>query len=440
MKNFLIRGRQAITLLIDIIIGFFALSATLLLRYGLDDFTKQFDVHIAIFGVVIAIFIFSFYIFNLYSPRFNKNITEFNDSFIKSIITSFLLSIALFYSIGPFFNIAPKTNLIIFTLVFGLVDFYIRIMVKRQYASKNINRKVLIVNNDQNPLVDEIRYNNHSGYEVVGEISDFDYEKILEIKPDIAIIGSIRTDYVSSIYSLAKSDIYTSSISVFYEQAFQKIPTDVVTKENIIGYINRPNNLFEILKRSIDISMSIIFLIILVPVFIVLSVLIKLTSRGPVFIRQIRVGKNDSLFKLFKFRSMFATDPDGQSENGKPTWTADDRTDKRITPLGRILRKTHLDEIPQLVNILRGDLSFVGPRPERPEFTNIIEEKIPYYIIRHNVKPGFTGWAQINYRYGASIEDANEKLKYDFYYIKNKNIFLDILIIAKTFAMILKKH
>lgn len=438
--DFLIKGRQIINLFLDIIIGFLALSITLFLRYGANNFQKQLDIHLTLFSIIIGIFIFSFYIFNLYSPRFNKNITEFNDSFIKSIIVSFSLSILFFYAFGSSFNLAPKTNLVIFTIIFSLIDFYVRIMVKRQYTSKNINRKVLIVNNNQSPLVNEIRNNNHSGYEVVGEIDIFDYEKIMQIKPDTVILGSIESANLPHIYTLAKSDIYTSSISAFYEQAFQKVPTEIVTKEDIIGYINRPNNLFSTLKRSIDVIMSILFLIILIPIFIILSVLIKITSKGPIFIRQIRVGKNDSLFKLFKFRSMFATDPDGQSENSKPTWTVDDRTDKRITGLGRILRKTHLDEIPQLINILRGDLSFVGPRPERPEFTKIIEEKIPYYIFRHNVKPGFTGWAQINYRYAASIEDSAEKLKYDFYYIKNKNIFLDILIIVKTFAMILKKH
>jgi exopolysaccharide biosynthesis polyprenyl glycosylphosphotransferase len=308
-------------------------------------------------------------------------------------------------------------------------------MVKRQYASKNINRKVLIVNNNQNPLVNEIRNNNHSGYEVVCEIDNFNYEKILDLKPDTVIIGSIESENLPHIYALTKSDIYTSTISLFYEQAFQKIPTEVSTEESIVEYTNKANNIFTTLKRFIDITISILFLIVLSPIIVVVSILVKVSSRGPVLFCQTRVGLNDNLFTIYKFRSMYI-----DSEKDGPVWTKDDKTDSRITPLGRILRKTHLDEIPQLINIFRGDISFVGPRPERPEFTKIIEEKIPYYTLRHNVKPGLTGWAQINYRYGASVADANEKLKYDFYYIKNKNTFLDILIIAKTFAMILKKH
>lgn len=435
MMNFLIKGRTFISLAIDVFIGFFALFITILLRYGPAEFQKQLDSHIGIFTIIILIFIFSFYIFNLYSLRFNKNITEFNDSFIKSIIVSFALSILFFYTLGSFFNLAPKTNLVIFTAIFSLMDFYIRIMVKRQYINKNINRKILIINNNQNPLVEEIENNNHAGYEIVGVINNFDYEKILNINPDTVIIGSIESENLSNIYTLSKADIYTSTISLFYEQTFQKIPTEISTEENIVEYTNRANNLFTTIKRSLDIFMSIVFLLLLSPVILIVSIMIKISSRGPILFHQTRVGINDRLFTIYKFRSMYI-----DSEKDGPVWTTDDKTDRRITRLGRVLRKTHLDEIPQLMNILNGDLSFVGPRPERPEFTKIIEEKIPYYTLRHNVKPGLTGWAQINYRYGASIADANEKLKYDFYYIKNKNIFLDILIIAKTFAMILKKH
>ncbi|MEY2672033.1 MAG: hypothetical protein RL687_450, partial [Candidatus Parcubacteria bacterium] len=357
--NFLIRSRQAITLFIDIIIGFLALSITLFIRYGINEFPKQLDSHLAIFSIIILIFIFSFYIFNLYSPRFNKNITEFNDSFIKSVIVSFSLSILFFYALGSFFNLAPKTNLIIFTLFFSLIDFYVRIMVKRQYASKNINRKVLIVNNNQNPLVNEIRNNNHSGYEVVCEIDNFNYEKILDLKPDTVIIGSIESENLPHIYALTKSDIYTSTISLFYEQAFQKIPTEVSTEESIVEYTNKANNIFTTLKRFIDITISILFLIVLSPIIVVVSILVKVSSRGPVLFCQTRVGLNDNLFTIYKFRSMYI-----DSEKDGPVWTKDDKTDSRITPLGRVLRKTHLDEIPQLINIFRGDISFVGPRPE----------------------------------------------------------------------------
>lgn len=435
MNNFLIKRRQLLVLAIDIFVGFFVLCLTLFIRYGLKDFISQFENHKILFSFVIFIFIFSFYIFNLYSPRFNKNITEFNDSFIKSVIVSFLLSILFFYIAGSFFNLAPKTNLVVFTLLFGSIDFYLRILIKRQYIKHNIQRKILIINKNKNTLLDEIKNNHNAGYEIISECEYFDLEKIKSLKPDLVLIDKTESENIQNIYSLSKDNIYTATIQNFYEQTFQKIPIEIIKENEIVNYIGKPNNLFIFTKRFIDIFASTVFIIILSPIIFTISILIKLTSKGSILFKQKRVGLNDKIFIIYKFRSMHI-----DAEKDGPVWTKDDKTDDRITKIGRILRKTHLDEIPQLINILNGDLSFVGPRPERPEFTKIIEEKNSYYSLRHDIKPGLTGWAQINYRYGASVEDALEKLKYDFYYIKNKNIFFDILIIIKTFAMILKKH
>jgi lipopolysaccharide/colanic/teichoic acid biosynthesis glycosyltransferase len=170
-------------------------------------------------------------------------------------------------------------------------------------------------------------------------------------------------------------------------------------------------------------------MVILSPIVIITAVLIKLTSKGPILFIHKRVSQNDALFTIYKFRSMYL-----DAEKDGAVWTEDYKKDPRITPIGRFIRATHLDEIPQLVNILKGDISFVGPRPERPEFTGKLEKDIPYYALRHSVKAGLTGWAQVNYKYGSSVEDAREKLKYDFYYIKNRTIFFDILIIMKTIA------
>lgn len=439
MKYF-IRWRAIIMLKLDFIAGAIALCLMLLVRYGVNDFYAHLLTHAIPFFIVVCVFTASFYIFNLYSTRFNNSITDFNDSFIKSIIVSFSLSIIIFYIYGNVFELTPKTNLFIFTTIFSLIDFYIRILVRRQYSSRKINRKVLIINTSNNPLINEIKSNQTMGYEVIGELDTFNHEEILKINPDIVIVDTLEGEAFESLYELFKKDISIYTIELFYEETFQKIPTETVDKNKIIEYINKNKGIFISLKRLMDVVLSVSFLIILSPVFILLAGVVKTTSKGPVFIRQKRVGKNDIEFILFKFRSMYATDPDGQSEGGKVIWTSNDKTDSRITPTGRILRKSHLDEIPQLFNILIGDLSLVGPRPERPEFTNMLNKEIKYYDLRHSVKPGLTGWAQINYRYGASVEDTKEKLKYDLYYIKNRNIFLDILIIVKTIAMVLKKY
>ncbi len=420
---------------LDFIAGAIALCLMLLVRYGTSNFYTNLLNHSIPFFIVVCVFTASFYIFNLYSARFNRSITDFNDSFIKSIIVSFTLSIIIFYIYGNLFELTPKTNLFIFTAIFSLIDFYIRILVRRQYLSRKINRKVLIINTNNNPLINEIKNNETMGYEVVGEVPDFNYEQILKINPDIVIVDTLESEAFANLYSLLKKEISIYTIELFYEETFQKIPTETVDKNKVIEYVNKNKGIFISLKRFMDIVLSVSFLIILSPVFIIVAVLVKTTSRGPILFKQKRISINDTEFTLYKFRSM-KTD----AEKDGAVWTRDDKTDNRITKIGRVLRKSHLDEIPQLFNILIGDLSLVGPRPERPEFTNMLNKEINYYDLRHSVKPGLTGWAQINYRYGASVEDTREKLKYDLYYIKNRNIFLDILIIVKTIAMVLKKY
>jgi lipopolysaccharide/colanic/teichoic acid biosynthesis glycosyltransferase len=162
-----------------------------------------------------------------------------------------------------------------------------------------------------------------------------------------------------------------------------------------------------------------------------MALAVKLTSPGPVLYRQKRVGRYGVLFDCYKFRTMRA---DAEAEAG-PIWAGDD--DPRITPVGRFLRRARLDEIPQLWNVLRGDMGFVGPRPERPEFVEWLSREVPYYHLRHIVRPGLTGWAQVRYQYGASLEESKEKLRYDLYYIKNISLSLDLLIVLHTIKIVL---
>ncbi|MBI5043698.1 MAG: TIGR03013 family PEP-CTERM/XrtA system glycosyltransferase [Nitrospirae bacterium] len=184
-------------------------------------------------------------------------------------------------------------------------------------------------------------------------------------------------------------------------------------------------------KRLLDIVASLMLLIMMLPVMLLVAILIKLDSKGHVFFKQERIGQDGNIFTLLKFRSMRE---DAESGLG-PVWAKKD--DDRATKLGRILRKTRLDELPQLINVLKGDMSFVGPRPERPFFVEQLKEKIPYYSLRESVRPGVTGWAQICYPYGASVEDAYEKLQYDLYYIKNMSFLLDLTIIFETAKVVL---
>ena len=184
------------------------------------------------------------------------------------------------------------------------------------------------------------------------------------------------------------------------------------------------------IKRAIDLLTSLFGLIVFLPLCLIIALAIKLDSRGPVFYRQERIGQDGRLFSLIKFRSMTV-----DAEKDGPVWAV--VNDQRVTRVGRWLRKLRLDEIIQIINVIRGEMSIVGPRPERPFFVKKLEKEVPFYSHRHAVKPGITGWAQILYPYGATREDAQEKLKYDLYYIKHMSPIMDLRIISETAKIVL---
>jgi len=183
-------------------------------------------------------------------------------------------------------------------------------------------------------------------------------------------------------------------------------------------------------KRFIDLFISVFLLILFSPLLLLIALLIKITSEGPVFYTQIRVGRNSKLFKMFKFRSMTK-----DAEEYGPEWAGEQ--DPRITKIGRVIRKLYLDEVPQMINVLKNEMSIVGPRPERPHFVERLKNEIPYYYKRLSVKPGITGWAQIKHKYDSSLDDVREKLKYDFYYIENMALKMDFKIMINTFLVII---
>ena len=188
------------------------------------------------------------------------------------------------------------------------------------------------------------------------------------------------------------------------------------------------------LKRAADLGLAIVGLVLTAPVMLAAAAIVKLTSPGAAFYRQTRVGLNGRPFTIYKLRTMRS---DAEAATG-PTWSA--VNDARITPIGRILRQTRVDELPQLVNVLRGDMSVIGPRPERPEFVERLTAAIPFYSQRHVLKPGLTGWAQVRHPYAASIEDTIQKLQYDLYYIKNLSVWLDVLILVETVKTVVRQR
>jgi sugar transferase (PEP-CTERM system associated) len=218
----------------------------------------------------------------------------------------------------------------------------------------------------------------------------------------------------------------------FYERATGKVAVEQLRPSWLVfsdGF-NR-TRITRAVKRASDIILSLLLLVAGAPLYALLAILIKLDSLGPILFRQERVGERGCIFNVLKFRTMVGN----AEEKTGPVWASEN--DPRITRVGRFLRKSRLDEFPQIVNVLKGEMSFVGPRPERPHFVAQLQERIPFYSQRHTVKPGITGWAQVKYSYGASVEDAVEKLQYDLYYIKNLSIFLDLVILMHSVQVVL---
>jgi len=220
-------------------------------------------------------------------------------------------------------------------------------------------------------------------------------------------------------------------ISDIYEAYLGKLPFKYFSEE-FIGD-NYRSFTVKFSKRSFDVILALVLSPLTLLLSIVIAILIKLDSEGPVFFKQDRVGQGGKVFKMIKFRTMYV---DAEAKGPKFA----DKDDPRITRIGRILRKFHLDELPQIWNILKGEMSFIGPRPEQTKFVEEFEREIPYYNLRHLVKPGITGWAQIHYGYAAGLEETIEKLEYDLYYIKNMSVWLDLVIILKTILVLLRRQ
>ncbi len=238
---------------------------------------------------------------------------------------------------------------------------------------------------------------------------------------------------VRELLELKLQGVSIEEATSLYEQITGKIAVENLRPSWLIfSHGFKKSRLALFYKRVFGIVFSLVGLLICSPLMAVVAVLIKLDSKGPVFFKQQRVGENGKVFELLKFRSMYHN---AETKTG-PIWAQ--KNDARVTRVGNLIRRIRLDEVPQFINVLLGDMSFVGPRPERPNFVEQLTEVIPYYNQRHTVKPGITGWAQIKFRYGNTIEDTLEKLQYDLFYIKHMSISLDLFIILQTIKIVMQ--
>jgi len=326
------------------------------------------------------------------------------------------------------YRIIPLVNIQHRVLFWGTDDLN-KIVVREILADAHPKFKVVGFV-DSNP---DLVGNLIMGRKVLGRVEDLDsIIKTEKVEKLITPCSLSRGDFpAENLIGLKFRGIEVLDVHTLYERLRGKILLEGLRPSWLIyarGF--KKTRLTKLQKRTSDILISSIGLIVTLPVSIITALLIKFESKGPVIYRQERIGEDGRIFNLFKFRSMRA---DAEQDTG-PIWAR--QNDDRTTHIGKFIRKVRIDEIPQMVNVLKGDMSFVGPRPERPYFATMLTKKIPYYNHRHSIKPGITGWAAVNYSYGASIEDAIEKLQYDLYYLKNYSLSLDVIIILKTIAIV----
>ena len=425
--------RRIILLFLDIGLLYASLWAMLAIRYNADA-AYQYDLHLVPFAIIFAIWLLVFYIVNLYDRHTFRNTSYFFSNLFRAIIAAGLISASFFYLI-PFFGITPKTNLFIFIAVFSVLDTAVRVLFNRA-TEKGVKKTTIIVGDT--PVAREtaefIRKNPQLGYELAAIVKS---DGIQELKKAIreknintVVIspeGYKMPELINTFYQALSRRITFYDLSSFYERLTGRIPLDTIDQVWFLQNLTEDNKRgYEVAKRAGDIFFGIIFGTISAILYPFIALAIVLTSPGPIFYTQVRQGHLSNPFKIIKFRTMV---PNAEASTG-PVWAASD--DGRVTPLGRFLRRTRLDELPQFWNVVRGHISLVGPRAERPEFHELLKKEVPFYEERYLIKPGITGWAQINYPYGASVADATEKLKYDLYYIKNRSLALDIGIILKT--------
>ncbi|MGK0200538.1 MAG: exopolysaccharide biosynthesis polyprenyl glycosylphosphotransferase, partial [Yoonia sp.] len=232
---------------------------------------------------------------------------------------------------------------------------------------------------------------------------------------------------------LRYSGVQVMPLVSLFEEVHQLVPLELITPEWLLTASGQPHMLYiNKIKRGFDILISLTLLVLTAPVVALAMLLVKLTSRGPIIYRQVRAGRFAQPFNVIKIRSMRM-----DAEKHGAVWSVQGK-DPRTTSIGNIIRKYRIDELPQLINILKGEMSFVGPRPERPVFVEELAQQVPFYQERLMVQPGLTGWAQVNYPYGSSVEDAKWKLEYDLYYMKHMSLFLDLFIILDTVRIVVR--
>ena len=424
----------------DIAILWGSLALSLLLRYGQDEFGHAWSLHFSPFLLVFILWIFVFYIARLYdllqlAPKMESATRLWN-----ALVVSVAIATILFYTV-PALIITPKVILalvaIISTVTLTAWRYLMGVFARK---SKKIRVVILGSGNEVNELITYLARHPQLGYLLVAHHENLGTLPNLASPANVTDLVVVTDDalanksIVNMLFAFLPSGLIVMDFASFYERITGRIPLSHISETWFLENLSeKEKRSFEIGKRIFDVAVALLLLLpysILLP-FIATAIFLE--SGRPIFYRQSRMGKLGRHFWLLKLRTMH-----NDAEVEGPQWAT--KNDPRITIIGQLLRTSRIDELPQLWNVLKGDLSFIGPRPERPEFIATLEKDIPFYHMRHLIRPGLSGWAQINppYYYGTH-EESLLKVQYDLFYIKHRSIGLDLSIALKTLAVIFSR-
>ncbi len=424
--------RMALLATGDLALAYLALWLTLLSRHDGQDFPAWWAMHAKPFTFAFVIWLAVFYVVGLYDDDAVRGRIELASRTAEALAAAFLLSLAVFYFM-PGIGIAPKTNLLLATALFAGLFYGWRILALHLFSRRRFHLRVLFLGEDAG-LGEVLSQNPHLGYSCLGVA---DESSVRELPACDLIVVSRRLQGNAALTTRLYRKFFERAAIVdlptFYEKIRHAVPESALDERWIVDNLaGQDSPMYEHAKRLFDVVASILLCIPSLPVAPLIAAIIRIESRGPAFYSQTRVGKGGRPFTMLKFRTMRVdAEKDGiafATEN-----------DPRVTRFGRFLRATRLDELPQLWNILRGDMSFVGPRPERPEVEAELAKTIPLFPVRHLVRPGLTGWAQVSAPYAATHEDHLLKLRHDLYYLKYRSLTLDAAIVLKTIYSVLKR-
>lgn len=414
------------------------------------------EVNITPFTFVIMMWIVCFYIVGLYNLMLVREPVRLFRTFLEGMIANLAIASAFFYLL-PFFGLTPRTILFFFFSLSLLLVYAWRLVAGRLLQSHFSSGRVLFIGPaEEMRKVDALLRESSLGIKLVVAISTDgetdrhneiplapleEYQNILTREHITSVVLGVRPEsqpkLLKYLYDSLFSSVQILDRAEIEEAATGRIPLSYVTESWFLHHLNEGEKAwYESAKRISDIILAIPFGIITVVLFPLIALVIKLSSAGPIIYSQIRVGKNGNTFNIYKFRTMHQN-----AEKNGAQFTTDAKTDPRLFAFGRFMRRMRIDELPQIWNVFVGDLSLIGPRPERPEFVTPLVERVPYYTLRHLTRPGLTGWAQVMFLTPtASLEDNLKKLQYDLYYIKHRSFFLDALILLRTIGIVLRRQ